>query len=766
MEDGMSAKRKTVGVMMGDVSHEFAAEMMDGFFDAAGRENVRLFFMMGRQTHGESVMPDVEHEIAARHNSIYGYTPLIGADAFILSYGLLSGFQGDNAYSDFRKRFEGTAHVVLHEEIDTGTPRKSCITIDNRNGFSQCVRHLVMDHGYKRIALVSGPKEHPEARERELAYRDTMTAYGLPVTAGMIAYGDLSGFVDKQVSQLLDSNPGLEAIVFCNDEMAKAGYRECVRRGLKVGKDIAITGFDNFTTGRTMMPPLTTVSQNAFKMGRLAVSQAAALAGGKPVEPVKLTTHLHIRNSCGCNPGSNACIFDLDIRDDRAFVDSAVGMIFADLSKIFANAGKEPAESLLRGLADHITSLVSEDGPNPPDEQALAGWLAGFARDFGSGTALLAERLNYCLYRAPDNIVQPAVLKLYRVLSLIQGYLYANELRETLTRFESFRAQSGLVPEFIRDLVVSREDDEVILLNTVERLHAIALENVFICLLPEPLEGGAGPQDLPDRLLLAAYQSGRVARAYPRSQMPVVDKGHAMRDLPDLPGDTHMISFSIFSGDVQYGILLCRAEKERIPLLQIIGLQLGILLNFLDLKRKERIVGGELQNIREQNEILNFLSEYDPLCSIFNRRGFIERAIRMNRDNTGKSALCVFLDLDHLKQINDNFGHSAGDSALCAVSDILRKTVRSGDLIARIGGDEFVGLFITDKPDFGAAFKSRLKDNFNEYNQSSGKPYFVEASIGVARFTFRQGLEISKIINDADNYLYEEKRCRRPSALR
>lgn len=66
------------------------------------------------------------------------------------------------------------------------------------------------------------------------------------------------------------------------------------------------------------------------------------------------------------------------------------------------------------------------------------------------------------------------------------------------------------------------------------------------------------------------------------------------------------------------------------------------------------------------------------LLRCWNRRGFIERAIRLNRDHSGHKAYCAFMDLDYLKQINDTYGHSEGDMALQAVSDILRQITLFG----------------------------------------------------------------------------------------
>lgn len=104
--------------------------------------------------------------------------------------------------------------------------------------------------------------------------------------------------------------------------------------------------------------------------------------------------------------------------------------------------------------------------------------------------------------------------------------------------------------------------------------------------------------------------------------------------------------------------------------------------------------------------------------------------------------------------------------ALSALSDILKQTVRRNDLIARLGGDEFVGMFIVDSPDFGEAFTNRIRQAFDDYNQNSTRPYYVEASMGITIFTCEHNLEISRIVNEADRYLYEEKKNKRTSVLK
>ena len=79
-----------------------------------------------------------------------------------------------------------------------------------------------------------------------------------------------------------------------------------------------------------------------------------------------------------------------------------------------------------------------------------------------------------------------------------------------------------------------------------------------------------------------------------------------------------------------------------------------------------------VREVREKNEVLNFLSESDALTGCMNRRGLMEKAVQMNRKNDGKEMLILFADLDHLKEINDSFGHIEGDFAIKKCAETLK----------------------------------------------------------------------------------------------
>ena len=133
--------------------------------------------------------------------------------------------------------------------------------------------------------------------------------------------------------------------------------------------------------------------------------------------------------------------------------------------------------------------------------------------------------------------------------------------------------------------------------------------------------------------------------------------------------------------------------------------------------------------------------------------------------NPGKSGMMIFADLDHLKQINDGFGHAEGDFAIKTIAKLLRSEFPEDAVLARIGGDEFVVVVLTQKASFADFVRDRSARVMESFNSSCEKPYYVEASIGIVEFNCDEA-NINDLIRQSDEALYEAKLHRRESVVK
>lgn len=164
----------------------------------------------------------------------------------------------------------------------------SVVAMDNVSGARQAVEHL-LNRGYTRIGIITGPNSWWESRQRQTGWRDALLASGrfsLRDLERMCVEGDWypsSG--ETGLQQLLRQEPDLEAVFACNDPMALGALQAASRLGKRVPEDLAIAGFDDVPEANYYNPPLTTVRQPLAEMGAQAVQMLHRALNHPETEP-------------------------------------------------------------------------------------------------------------------------------------------------------------------------------------------------------------------------------------------------------------------------------------------------------------------------------------------------------------------------------------------------------------------------------------------------------------------------------------------------
>lgn len=175
------------------------------------------------------------------------------------------------------------------------------------------------------------------------------------------------------------------------------------------------------------------------------------------------------------------------------------------------------------------------------------------------------------------------------------------------------------------------------------------------------------------------------------------------------------------------------------------------------------LVGVLLAELKRRLDREMETSRVDTLTGLANRRGFFERAdllVAAARRKPRPFALAV-LDLDRFKEVNDTWGHEAGDAALRAVADVLRRALRASDLPARLGGDELAILMPDTDAEAARAISARVRAALSDAMSGGGWP--VTASIGIVCVDGPPP-SLGELLERADALMYEAKKGGRDRA--
>ena len=171
-----------------------------------------------------------------------------------------------------------------------------------------------------------------------------------------------------------------------------------------------------------------------------------------------------------------------------------------------------------------------------------------------------------------------------------------------------------------------------------------------------------------------------------------------------------------------------------------------------------------VDNINLAKRRIRALSDRDELTSIYNMRAFTRLAEQEHEtaSRTERPYGILMVDIEHLKLINDTYGHEAGSRAVKLVAEALARLTRSTDLVARYGGDEFVVMLVGTNKDVADEVAQRVRNVvFSTTLEVDVKMVRIKANVGAAAFP-EQGNNLQAVMAAADRAMYKDKELREP----
>ncbi|MCI7766876.1 MAG: GGDEF domain-containing protein [Oscillospiraceae bacterium] len=757
-------KRLTIGFMIHHLDNDYSKSVLNGAAAAARDLDVNLAIFPGRSLNSQ--LDDKRFTVYEyQNNVVYSYVSSKMLDAAVVSAGTVGSFVTPEVFKSFLDGYKGLPIITMENKVE-GYP---CVRLSG-SGIKEIVDHLIKKHGRRHIAFVSGPKGNSDAEERLGFYKEALRDNGIEFDPNMVAYGKFSEYCVDIVGELIDRNQGrIDAICFANDMMCKGGYKAIERRGLRVGTDIAVTGYDDSEVAVSLRPRLTTVRADASALGYRAVAEAVRLAKKESVQDISLGSSPVFRFSCGCKGQADSFAEQAASRGEASL--KITDLILADQIQRYEELlERSTALSELRSFLCDVLDFAQGNGM---DEEMLSKSV--FLR------ILNDERLDIS---APEIIVRIArniriAAKTLCEEKAPERMISVDNITENLTeaaaeriigihysKIEDITFTHFLISNITKDMTIYGNNVEKCFFAVVNNLYRAHVDSSYIYVYEEPVVHGVKSSwILPDTVLLRAYHDGdRLATVTGEAQKISTS---AILENMYTPADRRRttVVFPLYMNEEQYGVMVFEMENEYFPYIYSVTPQICTAIKLINLVTQ---LENSIDQIQSRNNQLSRMSMSDELTGIYNRRGFYVFANRILKapENEGRQAVVIFGDLDNLKKINDTFGHEDGDYAIVTAANVIKSSLRNSDVVARIGGDEFAAFAICDDREIALKLPERIKSIAAVHNKNSSKPYNVTVSVGIFELICAPGLNIQQYMDQADAALYEDKKRKNPDIMK
>jgi signal transduction histidine kinase/DNA-binding LacI/PurR family transcriptional regulator len=289
--------RPTIGYLAFGITDHIGETIWTGMAEAARQRDVNLICFVGEKLHNPN-------GFLAQANVLYDLVDPSRIDGLVIWTSTISAYVDRQECIAFCESYRPLPMVSLGTALD-GIPS---VLLESYQAVREMMTHLIEVHGYRRLAFIRGPENHPYAQERYRAYTDTLAEYGLPLNPNLITPpGDWGQTTGSELIHLLLDQRGLqpqddfEVIVTASDVFALGALEALQIQGIQVPGEVGVVGFNNSVEGRAVTPPLTSVAIPAYRQGEQALEMVLALLAGEQVpEQVVLPGRLVLRQSCGC----------------------------------------------------------------------------------------------------------------------------------------------------------------------------------------------------------------------------------------------------------------------------------------------------------------------------------------------------------------------------------------------------------------------------------------------------------------------------------
>ena len=757
-------KRYNIGFFVHHLENDYSRVLMRGVTCAAEDLDVNLIIYPGRALNGE-YYDDKYAQYEYQNNVLYSFAAPGMIDGLIISAGTIGSFVSHEEFKTFVDRFEGIPVLTIENPV-RGYP---CLHFGS-SGIRLIINHLVSEHNCRRIAFISGPKGNGDAESRLDAYRSALAENGLDFDETLIGYGNFSEYSVEAVDEMLDGCTEMpDAICFANDQMCIGGYEAVRKRGLEPGKDILITGYDDSEVAASLSPMLTTVRADSAELGYTAVEEMYKwLRDGIAPETRELTSTIVLRGSCGCgNTRFNADMYK------KLLGESGVEECSRTIVSMHAGSGiSVNAKRLRAGIAGFIGNIftAAESGGDISEKKLTEQ----FSRLLDDG---IAENLGYDTVSDIIYASQAFALSMLgrtsarhiRIICMFEKFehmLSDHVLGATTKRNADLTSNYYLIGNITKNMLMHADEEDKCFYAIINNLCRVHIMNGYVYIYDKPIINTPDSEwRIPETMNLKAYNIGsRLCTLNGKDQVIAGKNFFENRYSPADMRRTVVLS-PLYSAEVQFGLLVCDLDYEFFSNIYSVSPQICTAINMLEMLKK---VKGPLAQANDTDMVSSRLSMSDELTGAYNRRGFYKYANLQiqSSENDGLTGVLIYGDLDDLKRINDIYGRGDGDYAINCAAEYLKKGLRSSDVIARIGGDEFAALAVVSDDSFAKEIYSRIKSIADEHNKTSGKPYNVRMSIGVYTFKCSEKVHVQDYLDKADAALYYDKKKKSSDLLK